>query len=120
MVNDCPPCWHNLVSFELVEGRFTKREIIEFLRRHAKSLRHLGLENCEYYADISLYQTKTTGNWGALMRAMAGLELLRLHSIAIHTETLDEVNLVDPVHGKILVEFLNNTGSSPFQENLAY
>ena len=112
--------WRNLVSLELVDVSFNERDLLNFLCRHASTLRYLGLEDCQ------LVKAKTPAEeapWKDLIEKLASSKRFMLESIKIlhSSEELEDMwgrsKLVDPDK---LIRFINNTGSSPFFPWISY
>ena len=111
------PVWSRLSSLSLVEASFHMDEMLEFLDNHAHSIHHLHLDKCQCCRADSPAGADT-GNWKALMNAIASLKRMNLHSIEILQD--EDITDEDPVLEGTLLQFINGCGPSPFHADLSY
>ena len=111
------PIWSSLSSFTVVEAEFRMDHLLNFLQRHAASIRHLRLHMCIYRGQHTRHPggNQCSCGWNNLMEAMANLKKLNLNSIEIL-----QTRRGDYVNADKLVQFINNKGPSPFTGDQPY
>ena len=115
------PVWTRLSTLELVDVCFQRSKFVDFLHRHAQSLRHLRIEECAIYRSKAAQTSseyvgaKLGEGYESLVRAMAAKKGFNFHSIRFdHASNHDDERIL--VDAESLVKFVNNTGESPFDE----
>ena len=115
-----PPVWTRLSNLQLVDVCFQQSTFVDFLHRHANSLRHLRIEECAIYKSNAAQTSseyvgaKLGEGYESLVRAMAKKKDFNFRSIRFdHASNHDDDRTL--VDAESLVNFVNNTGGSPFE-----
>ncbi|MCJ1327866.1 hypothetical protein MMC10_004541 [Thelotrema lepadinum] len=115
-----PGTWSHLSNLELVDVRFSKQTFVDFLVRHAKSIRHVRLDDCRVMRNSANSDEEVRlESYESLVRALARLKTFNFHSIRLGIDYDDEEDDV-LVDADALVKFVNNTGPCPFEEGTEY
>ncbi|MCJ1327864.1 hypothetical protein MMC10_004539 [Thelotrema lepadinum] len=106
------PFWSKLSFLRLVDLRFSEAEILGLLKRQARSLRHLVLEECVLLPKPPLAIRFEDGDWKDLVQAMANTNEFKLESIKILQ--IGGADYKSEISEDAILQFINSNGPYPF------
>ena len=110
-----------LFELTLVDVWFSLVDLIDFIKRHAKTLHKLSLRECNLYREslTSPDASSSTGNWAELLRRLAAVTDLSLQSLVISPSENRSASDDDEKHAIVgeeeLLLYINKQGPNPIK-----